>query len=364
MKKILFITRQLSPPWDEASKNFAFNLAKNIGDSQITLLVNKFNDGLPSNIRQKKIYSSNKFNLAQKLRLLKFLRASAKNYDIIHFLFTPTKINSWIIKKIIQKNKTPKIIQTIATLRDDLYSDEQIKNLIFGNVIIAYSRYAKEKLDSLGISGIKQIYPGIDLTYYFPVSKNNLQPNNFTATYPGEYFRLGATDNITEMIVRHKNELKNNNIKIVFACRVKNAADKKKKKEVVEKLQSAGALELAIFTDTVSDMAALYNSSNIIIFPIRNMSGKFDIPLAVIEAMACKKPVIISNLPKLSEFTNGNISVKINAGDAEEMFAEIMNLYENKNKCDMVGKNAENFVKENFDIQKIAKKYQEIYNEL
>ena len=29
-KKILFVSRPIAPPWDEASKNFAYNLAKEI----------------------------------------------------------------------------------------------------------------------------------------------------------------------------------------------------------------------------------------------------------------------------------------------------------------------------------------------
>lgn len=402
-KKILLVTRPICPPWDEASKNFAFQLAKNIRNCEITLLTCGKISGLTENIKQELIYSSAGFNFFQKLRLVIFLFFNAYKYDVIHLLFTPTKTNAWILKNIFKSPLTSlfqrgrmqvKLIQTIATLREDLYSAAEIKKMMFGDWIITYSQYAKNKLNSLGFNDAEQIYPGIDLNYYKPELKNKillnsyfLNLNSFVVTYPGEYSRLGATDDIIRAIIslchsEHSEESRLNvdlpdsagsfipprsiqdDLRFVFACRVKNSKDGSKKQEVRSKLEKKGMLNKVIFTDTVPDMAKLYNISDVIIFPIGDMKGKFDIPLAVIEAMACGKPVILSDLAILKEFANENNSVIIEAGNSEQLKNAILDLYQNKNGREIISRNAQISIGKNFDIKRVAEKYGEIYSNL
>jgi len=154
--KILLLTRPICPPWDEASKNFAYTLANNVKDVEIHLLtcaqlgnrVSKWKPSFQVNVVCHDIYSSPKLDFAQKFRLFKFL-GKANDFDIIHSLFTPTKINSLFIKLAL-KNKKAKFVQTVATLREDLYKEGDFKKILFGDQIITYSDYAKEKLEKIG----------------------------------------------------------------------------------------------------------------------------------------------------------------------------------------------------------------------
>ncbi|KKP65037.1 MAG: hypothetical protein UR60_C0010G0026 [Candidatus Moranbacteria bacterium GW2011_GWF2_34_56] len=133
-KKILYVSRPLTPPWDEASKNFAYNLAKEIAhDSnspEIHLMTTRTKLGLPKHIKQEEIYkySEKDFKFSDKLRSLFFQLLFKNSFDIKHYFFTPTKNNSWMIRNILKgKSKT---IQTVATLREDLFSDKEIKKMI------------------------------------------------------------------------------------------------------------------------------------------------------------------------------------------------------------------------------------------
>ncbi len=368
-KKILLVTRPIAPPWDEASKNFAYNLALNLPEFNFYLLTSGSTLSLPSHIKHRPIYTSNTLNWLQRARLLKLL-TDRKNFDIIHFMLTPTKVNVFAFRKFI-KSEGVKTMQTIATLREDLFSDREIKNLIFADAIITYSRQAKNKLESLGIRNVEQVYPGIDLNLYSSASKDtkllaayHLQPDDFIVIYPGEFSRLGATDDILNMIYQYTSILAENNIKIVFACRIKNKEDKKKKEEIEKELKEKKLLNLVRFAETFTTLEKMLNTSDLVIFPVRDMKGKFDVPLAVIEAMACGKPVIISDLPILKEFANKQNSVIIKSGDAEELKNAILDLRQNKEKREIIGKNARKFAEENFDIKKIAEQYKKIYENL
>lgn len=368
-KKVLLVTRPIAPPWDEASKNFAFYLAKNVTSITFYLLTNGHLQDLPDTVVQKPIYTSNALNLWQKLRLSKLIRLK-KEVDIMHFMLTPNKLNSLAFKTFLLSPRV-RTIQTVATLREDLFSDQDFKEILFADLIITYSDYAKNKLSALGFPNVQRVYPGIDLSLYSPAPKNEkllsefrIQNSEFVIAYPGEYTRLGATDDIVRFILQHSSVLKEKNIKLIFACRVKNSADAHKKDEVIEKLKASDCLDRVVFTDTFADMASLYNLCDVIIFPVQNMQGKFDIPLVVPEAMACEKPVILSDLPILQELTDSQSSVIIPRGDIDALYAAIIDLYDHPEKREAIGKSARAFVQNNFDIKQVAQNYQEIYKQL
>lgn len=378
-KKVLLITRPICPPWDEASKNFAFYLAKNLDMFEMYILTNGFLSDMPSHIHQKPIYTSSKLTHLQRVRLLKLRGLLAKNnFDILHYMLTPSRLNSFSFKTFI-KNKRAKTIQTIATLREDLLKDKDFKKILFADLIITYSDYAKNKLNSLGYNNVKRVYPGIDLKLYSPAAKDKeiqkmlgVSDEDFVIQYAGEYARLGATDDLVKLVVNYGGEFRKRKIKLCFPGRMKGKEDYDKKKEVKKILQNKSMLDVVRFADEMKKdgtpgadfMKRRYNTSDVVIFPVQNMEGKFDIPLVVPEAMACEKPVILSDLPILSELSNGQNSVIIPRGDISALKNAILDLYENPEKRKQIGSEARKFVEERFDIKKIAEIYGKIYEKL
>ena len=138
--KILFVTRPLVPPWDEASKNFAYFLAKSISDPNLEfhlLTTNEPLEGLGDNCIQHPIFRSGKFDLEAKARLALFLGTKARSFDIVHFLFTPTPQNAFLSKHLV--GKRPKTIQTIATLREERWGEREWKRMFFADRLVTYT---------------------------------------------------------------------------------------------------------------------------------------------------------------------------------------------------------------------------------
>lgn len=371
MKKILLITRPIAPPWDEASKNFAYYLAKNLDAFEMHILTKGILAGLGENIVQHSIYTSsrNDFTFSQKIRSLFFQFKNKNTYDVAHHFFTPTKLNSFFLKNFLKSKKT-KTIQTVATLREDLYSGEEIKKLMFGDLIVTYSDYAKNRLGALGFENVRRVYPGINLQEYQKTEKNralaekkNIRQEDFVINFTGEYTRLGAIDLVIDSFIEIAE--KTPAAKLALAVRIKNNKDARKKEEVVNKLKESKLLpRVSFFDDGKYQMAKVYNLCDVSLFPVSDMKGKFDIPLAVVEAMACEKPVILSNLPILSELSDGKNSVIIEKGSVEQLTAAVLDLYNHPEKREKMGQSARKFVEERFDIKKIAEIYREIYESL
>lgn len=370
-KTVLLATRPIVPPWDEASKNFAYFLAKSVTGADLTVLTTeKKLAGLPDTVTQEPIFSSPHFNFGAKLRLIRYFFDHRGNFDITHYLFTPAKQNTFILKNIARPKKG-KTIQTVATLRDDLYSEKDLKNLLFADAIIVYTDRSKQRLEELGFTNVRRIYPGIDLDLYKPMQKDRMlleefhfSKDDFVVMYNGEYVRLGATDLLVESLMHHFNTYPDSNLRFIFGCRVKNDADRKKKQEVMEALDAADLLPNVAFTDTVYDMPALYNLADTIVFPVTNMKGKFDVPLAIIEAYACGKPVILSDLPEFEEFSNPDISLTVKRGSNEDFLKALHTLERNPDERKRLGANARVFVERNFDLKDTAKHYGELYASL
>lgn len=369
-KKILLATRPLVPPWDEASKNFAYFLGKEVRNHSLTLLTTGVVlADLPATVHQEPLFQNGQFNFYAKRALFSYLRKARTKFDITHYLFTPTKQNTRLIKWFAKPSG--KTIQTVATLRDDLYSPRELKRLLFADTLIVYTDRSKEKLMALGFSNVTRIYPGIDLERYSPQPKNpalltelGLMTEDFIVIYPGEYTRLGATDMLTETFLKYFKEHPETNLRFVFACRIKNDADALKKKEIHRKFAEAKLLDYVAFSDTITDMAGLYNTADVVIFPVGNLNGKFDVPLIIIEAYACGKPVILSDLPQFSEFANPDICVTIPTDSGEKLIESLAYIKDNQAERNRLGDNARRFVKDHFDLKNTAKQYEEIYTSL
>ena len=370
-KKVLLATRPLVPPWDEASKNFAYFLGREVKNHALTLLTTKTAlEGLPETVSEKPLFPSGHFNLRAKWNLFQYLRKVRDTFDITHYLFTPTKQNTSLIRKFALPRKG-KTIQTIATLRDDLYSADDICSMLFADALVTYTKKTKGKLEALGFHNVHTIYPGIDLQRFRPQEKSetllsqfDITKEQFIVMYPGEYVRLGATDMITDALISFFSQNPETDIRFVFACRVKNEADKKKKEEVRKRLLDANVLGYITFSDTVSDMGALYNTADVIIFPVTDLHGKFDVPLVIIEAYACAKPVILSSLPAFEEFSNEHICVTIPKGSSEELIKSIAELKQNVALRTRISDEARRYAETYFDLHQTAKEYEAIYDAL
>lgn len=371
MKKVLLATRPLVPPWDEASKNFAYFLGKAIKNHALTLITTKESlSGLPESVHEEPIFSDGHFDFKAKFELLTYLRSARRLFDITHYLFTPTRLNTTLIR-LFAKPIKGKTIQTIATLREDLYSEKQLRSLFFADRLVVYTDTAKQKLEKLGLTNVVRIYPGIDLDTFRPQPKDfhtleqlGFTEKHFIVYYAGEYARLGATDMITDAFLDFFRKNPGTDIRFVFPGRIKNAADAEKKNETEARFAEAGLLEYVSFPGTIPDMAVFYNSVDLIIFPVSDLKGKFDVPLVIIEAYACGKPVILSDLPEFREFANERICVTIPKDSGPKLIESVAYLKDNIPVREALGREARTFVEQRFDLKNTARQYEEIYNSL
>lgn len=369
-KPILLVTRPLCPPWDEASKNFAYFLAKSLPGTPLSILTHGHLDDLPETVAQEDVYPSGRFDLRAKLALFVVLFRFRSRFALTHYLFTPTRLNSRIIRYLVRPTRG-KTVQTVATLREDLYSEEDLRKMLFADRIITYTDASRRKLGRMGFGNVERVYPGIDLSRFSPAAKDpellgrfGFEEGDFIVSYVGEYARLGATDMLADAIIRFHREHPDSRIRFFWALRVKNEADALKKEEIVHRFAEAGLGHRFHCSDTFADMPGLYNLSDVVAFPVGDMKGKFDVPLIIVEAYACGKPVILSDLPAFGEFSNPDIAVTVPRGDGDAFLDAVMSLERDPDRRAAMGRAAREYVEREFDLRDTADRYAKIYEGL
>src|SRR3989338_124989 len=115
--KILYITRPIIPPWDEASKNIALVLSKNIQSNNIYLLTGGNKTFFQTRATKKSIYTNSQFNYYQKFRLLRYLFSHYKEFDLIHSFFLPLEKTS-VVLQYLKKRHSKKNVQSLPCLPD------------------------------------------------------------------------------------------------------------------------------------------------------------------------------------------------------------------------------------------------------
>ncbi len=124
-----------------------------------------------------------------------------------------------------------------------------------------------------------------------------------------------------------------------------------------------GVSDITAFIDGVDDskLVDFYNYCNVVVLPSTTKGEAFG--LVLLEAMACGKPVIASNLPGVrSVFKNGLHGFLTKPNDIEDLTEKISLILKNKTKAEKMGKDARKFVEEKYSWEKVGETLDRIYH--
>lgn len=128
--------------------------------------------------------------------------------------------------------------------------------------------------------------------------------------------------------------------------------------------------ELAKRTDShikvhgfVTDIVQAYNNTDIILAPFRHSGGAIATPLVLLEAMACERAIVTSDLPHLREIC-GDAVLYVTPGDTQALVKAIEKLAKNKKLREKLGKKARARVVKQYDQKDMFAAYDALYKEL
>lgn len=285
--------------------------------------------------------------------LIKFIRKKS-DADIIH-------TNSW--SGFAFKDSRPMVVTEHHVVHDQslepyktfpqelfhklIYSYEK-RSFSIANRVTCISDYTKDKVKTYFNVDSARIYNGINTNFFKPQEKSKnlpgIEENKINLLFAGNMLKRKGVDLLPFII----NKL-DTKCKLICASGLRKGI-----KEVSKNIHITGRLSR-------EELLNYYNACNIFLFPTR-LEG---FGLTVAEAMACGKPVVTTNCSSMPELIiDGKGGFLCEMDNITEFANKILILSENEKLRKGMGIFNRKHVEDNFSLEKMAKGYIKIYEEL
>lgn len=251
--------------------------------------------------------------------------------------------NFMLQNKVLEKGATSGILSYSAILPLS-WRGMFLKKL---DKIIVPSNYLKKQL----FPNTKIIKFGINVNKFkpLPISKSNKNKDKIKVAFFGH---PGVFKGQTDFILASKKFSRN--IKPYMFFTKRSSKTDNYIKEHNPKVQIYGHVE---------DIVKVYNEIDLIVLPYRNPLGAIANPLILLEAMACEKPVITTNLPFLKEIV-GDSAITVPPYNYKKLAKVINWLAKNKEVQKTISKKARERVINDYNEQKMFEEYLKLYQSL
>lgn len=308
MKRVLFVSKPVVPPWHDGSKNFVRDVASNLSRVRPVVMTTAGAPSIASRVDAEPVYrEAGGFapGLMQNARVAwRLFRGTP--HDIWHFVFAPsprtTKVANMAIDSRRSRGWTGCVVQTIASTPKVVDP-----KLLFGDVSVAMSEHTRKRFVDAGVDAkrILTIAPCAEA----PTAATREEERAIREAYalgdapivlfPGDYEVSSGAETVARaaraIVDAHPTA------KIVFACRPKTPRAEGAKKKIELLLAKEGVAEATRHVGELPSLAPLLSMSKVIVFPVDDLYGKVDLPLVLLEALALGVPLVLASGGPLDE---------------------------------------------------------------
>lgn len=269
-------------------------------------------------------------------------------FDIIHsFSASPLFVLSGFLSKLFSPKA--KLVHTLKSYTRSKFVKYQYFLLNLANHVTVPTVSFASKLN---LKKLHVIYSPINLEKFYPKNKNELKEKygysgKKVIFYYGSFHEHKGIDNLLKA-AQHLD-----NVFFLLSPRYKEIP---KERKLVQELGIQNKVKFLVDDIIIEDYV---NLADVIVLPYNSMIATEGNPSCMLEAMACKTPVITSNLSELKEIAN-NLVYMTTPKDIQSIVENIKIAINNPN-TQMINKAYEKSLE--FGSLKIANKMLELYSQ-
>jgi glycosyltransferase involved in cell wall biosynthesis len=362
--QVLFVSKPVAPPFHDGTKCLVRDVARHLGRVRPIVMTSRGAPGLePARghgpIELARVYGdSGRFTpgLGQNLRAAAWLLARSRA-DVWHFVFAPNPRTS-AAGRLLRRIKRVPVVQTIAS---PPRSFSEIDRLLFGDVIVAQSRWTAERAAGSG-RRIEVIPPPVaELRPRSAEEQQQLRrqleiPEAAEIfVYPGDLETSGGAEAVARAVPGITNELAE--AVVVFAYRAKSERAAPIARELKRRLD----VRRVRFTESLPDVLVLVAAATAVLFPVDDLWGKVDLPIVLLEAMALGVPVVALDQGPLADLEG---AVRIAPDDRGALVREAVALARNAEHRRAVIAAQRAAIEARHRAEVVARQYERLYLEL
>ncbi|HEX7671642.1 MAG TPA: glycosyltransferase family 4 protein [Polyangiaceae bacterium] len=299
-------------------------------------------------------------SLAENARAAVWLLALSRA-EVWHFVFAPNPRTS-LTGRLARAVRRVPVLQTVASPPASFSPD-----LFFGDVVVAQSAFTASHIGRCFRDAgrapprvevipppighlrertgdeISRVRRTLDLTQGAPVF-----------VYPGDLEVSRGAETVAEAVGPIVKELPD--AVVVFACRPK-TADAPRIEQALRSRLNPRSVRFARETD----LLALLATTSVVLFPVDDLRGKVDLPIALLEAMKLGVPVVAVDRGPLSELEGVE---RVPVGDAASLARAATRLVRDTNhRAELVAR-ARTAVERRYEARMVAGAYECLYDDL
>ncbi len=260
--------------------------------------------GFPKdNLAKPALYIYNKI-LAHALAIRRMNRKNELQFDIIHnFSAAPLLSLRAILSKMI--NRKAKVIQTLKSYSRDSIGNYGYRLLNHVDVVTVPTKIFAERLVSHGVktNKIKVIPSHINTAKFFPRNRLELKKNyNLTKRKVILYYGSMWENKGTDLLIKAIPHIVEKHPEALFVFIPRNWPYAKRYNHSL--LKCPQNVKMIDFEVNIPEYVAL---ADVVVLPYITLIGTEGNPSCLLEAMACKTPIVTSNLLELKEITVGSV---------------------------------------------------------
>jgi len=360
------------PPWDQGDKNLAYALTEALPHHRFRILTT-YDGPVPAgaNLEPEPIYQSRHPSFNQKVRVYWWLLhhpASVNSRaapDLYHLIYRPYALSSWMCRLLPEFRRRPTLHTVPATADGRPLSHR----LFFAHRLVVLSEHGRQALQRLGLANVVHIPPGIAVARWAALRSQTVRwkarlalADHPVLLFPGHYAPGYGADLMLHALPRIVAQVPD--VRVIFACRLRSPGDRERERGIQQAVTRMGLAPVVRFYNTVADMRPLIGASDLTVLPLETMRDKVDIPTTLLESLAAGKPVVISDLPPMNELLQGDVGLATPPGDAEALAQAIVALLKDAKLREHMGQRGQALVRERFDIHRVARQYERLYQEM
>ncbi len=218
------------------------------------------------------------------------------------------------------------------------------------DLFISPSNYLRTILINKNYSPVMRLYNGISLLKYSPINDNN------NLLYAGRLTQEKGIDVLINAINKIKFFIPNIQLTIL--------GDGNYKKEIIERIKKLKLKKYVNFLGLINNnyLYKYYRNTTLVIIP---SIAPDNLPTTGLEALSVGRPVIGSGIGGIPEIVKNNFTgLIIEPNNSESLAKAIERLFKNKNKLNIMSKNARKYAEDNFDIKNHILELEKIYRNI